>query len=261
MAKFCSNCGAQLEDGVKFCGSCGEKIISTQIENISPMPYENSKPATEIISTQTENISPMPYEVAEIKPQTVQDIFANAKSAAPQPRKIPPTYNTPPQPNYNFSQDEVYREDTTIMKTFFSTSGRLNRLRYFKRTMFIGIMGTILMFCVIGYGVSSRNTESATVLVGMLMLPCWVSSYCLNVRRLKDIGKIFDDSELSDSSIQLMAGSLFIIDFISMFLSGSALIAAYSIIFVCGVYILFKPGMVGSNKFGPDPLGNTRRFS
>ena len=23
MAKFCSNCGAQLEDGVKFCGSCG----------------------------------------------------------------------------------------------------------------------------------------------------------------------------------------------------------------------------------------------
>lgn len=23
LAKFCSNCGAQLEDGVKFCGSCG----------------------------------------------------------------------------------------------------------------------------------------------------------------------------------------------------------------------------------------------
>ncbi|MBQ6975799.1 MAG: DUF805 domain-containing protein [Selenomonadaceae bacterium] len=230
---FCPNCGAKLKANAKFCGSCGEKIISTQTENLPPMPYENSK------------------SVAEVKPQSVQDIFANAKSNS---------YNPPPKPKYNFSQDEVYKEDTTIMKTFFSTGGRLNRLRYFKRTMFIGIMGTILMFCVIGYAVSSRSTESATVLVGMLMLPCWVSSYCLNVRRLKDIGKIFD-SELSESSIQLMAGSLFIIDFISMFLSGSALIAAYSIIFVCSLYILFKPGMVGSNKFGPDPLGNTRRFS
>ena len=171
---FCPNCGAKLKANAKFCGSCGEKIISTQTENLPPMPYENSK------------------SVAEVKPQSVQDIFANAKSNS---------YNPPPKPKYNFSQDEVYKEDTTIMKTFFSTGGRLNRLRYFKRTMFIGIMGTILMFCVIGYAVSSRSTESATVLVGMLMLPCWVSSYCLNVRRLKDIGKIFDDSELSESSI------------------------------------------------------------
>ena len=147
---FCSNCGAKLKANAKFCGSCGEKIVSTQ----------------------TENISPMPYEVAEVKPPSVQDIFAKAKSAAPQPKKIPPTYNPPPQPNYNFSQDEVYKEDTTIMKTFFSTGGRLNRLRYFKRIMFIGIVGTILMSLVIGYAVSSRNTESATVLVGMLMLPC-----------------------------------------------------------------------------------------
>ncbi|MBQ7629358.1 MAG: DUF805 domain-containing protein [Selenomonadaceae bacterium] len=233
---FCPNCGAKLKANAKFCGSCGEKIISTQTENLPPMPYENSK------------------SVAEVKPQSVQDIFANAKSNS---------YNPPPKPKYNFSQDEVYKEDTTIMKTFFSTGGRLNRLRYFKRTMFIGIMGTILMFCVIGYAVSSRNTESATVLVGMLMLPCWVSSYCLNVRRLKDIGKIFD-SELSESSIQLMAGSLFIVEFISMFLSGlsgHAMIVTDSIILVCNLYILFKPGVVGSNKFGSDPLGNTRRFS
>ena len=233
---FCPNCGAKLKANAKFCGSCGEKIISTQTENLPPMPYENSK------------------SVAEVKPQSVQDIFANAKSNS---------YNPPPKPKYNFSQDEVYKEDTTIMKTFFSTGVRLNRLRYFKRTMFIGIMGTILMFCVIGYAVSSRSTESATVLVGMLMLPCWVSSYCLNVRRLKDIGKIFD-SELSESSIQLMAGSLFIVEFISMFLSGlsgHAMIVTDSIILVCNLYILFKPGVVGSNKFGPDPLGNTRRFS
>ena len=86
---FCPNCGAKLKANAKFCGSCGEKIISTQIENISPMPYENSKPATEIISTQTENISPMPYEVAEVKPQ-ISDydspIYGNGivlKSSAP----------------------------------------------------------------------------------------------------------------------------------------------------------------------------------
>lgn len=26
MSKFCQNCGAQLEDGAKFCGKCGTKI-------------------------------------------------------------------------------------------------------------------------------------------------------------------------------------------------------------------------------------------
>ena len=155
---FCPNCGAKLKANAKFCGSCGEKIISTQ----------------------TENISPMPYEVAEVKPQSVQDIFANAKSNS---------YNPPPQPNYNFSQDEVYKEDTTVMEMFFSTGGRLNRKRYFLRGLVIVIVEVFLMSLVIGYGFSSRNTESATLLVGMLMLPCWVSSYCLNVRRLKDIGK------------------------------------------------------------------------
>ena len=216
---FCPNCGAKLRANAKFCGSCGEKIVSLQTENISPMPYE-------------------------VKPQSVQDIFANAKSNS---------YNPPPKPNYNFSQDEVYKEDTTIMEMFFSTDGRLNRKRYFLRGLVIVIVEVFLISLVIGYGFSSRKIDIAMLLYAVVVLPAWVSSYCLNVRRLKDIGKIFD-SELSESSIQLMAGSLFIIDFISIFLSGYALIGAYSIIFVCGLYILFKPGMVGSNKFGPDPL-------
>ena len=29
MAKFCSNCGKPLRDGVKFCGNCGKKIAAT----------------------------------------------------------------------------------------------------------------------------------------------------------------------------------------------------------------------------------------
>ena len=223
---FCPNCGAKLRANAKFCGSCGEKIVSLQTENISPMPYE-------------------------VKPQSVQDIFANAKSNS---------YNPPSQPNYNFSQDEVYREDATIMKMFFSTDGRLNRLRYFKRGLVIVIVEVFLISLVIGDGALSRKTDIAMLLYAVVVLPAWVSSYCLNVRRLKDIGKIFD-SELSESSIQLMAGSLFIVNFISMFLSGHTLIVTYSIIFVCSLYILFKPGVVGSNKFGSDPLGNTRRFS
>ena len=229
---FCPNCGAKLKSNAKFCGNCGEKIISAQSENFSPMPYEISK------------------SVTEVKPQSVQDIFSNAKASS---------YTPPPQPNYNFSQGEVYREDTTIKEMFFSTDGRLNRLRYFKRGLVIGIVGTILMLCVIVYGVSSLNTETTALFSMTVMLPCWVSSYCLNVRRLKDIGEILG-SELSESSIQLTAGSILIIDLLSMFLSGYALIGAYSIIFVFGLYILFKPGVVGSNKFGPDPLDNTRRF-
>ena len=35
MAKYCSNCGAQIEENIKFCGACGNKIETTKAKTKS----------------------------------------------------------------------------------------------------------------------------------------------------------------------------------------------------------------------------------
>ena len=94
---FCPNCGAKLRANAKFCGSCGEKIVSTQTENISPMPYENSK------------------SVAEVKTQSVQDIFANAKSSS----------NTPTQKNFSDYDSPIYGNGIVLKSSAPISSKRL----------------------------------------------------------------------------------------------------------------------------------------
>ena len=34
MANFCSQCGAPLPEGAKFCGKCGKKVEEVLVENI-----------------------------------------------------------------------------------------------------------------------------------------------------------------------------------------------------------------------------------
>lgn len=47
MAKFCENCGAELEDGAKFCDSCGNAVEAESISNAAE-PVSNSDSKTTI---------------------------------------------------------------------------------------------------------------------------------------------------------------------------------------------------------------------
>ena len=38
MAKFCTNCGSEVKDGMMFCSGCGTKVV----ENVSMVHSENS---------------------------------------------------------------------------------------------------------------------------------------------------------------------------------------------------------------------------
>ena len=35
MAKYCGNCGAQLEDNAKVCGNCGTLLDNTKVEGLN----------------------------------------------------------------------------------------------------------------------------------------------------------------------------------------------------------------------------------
>lgn len=41
MAKFCEHCGAELEDGTKFCDSCGNPTETTALQSYNPPPEKN----------------------------------------------------------------------------------------------------------------------------------------------------------------------------------------------------------------------------
>ena len=50
MAKYCSNCGKELEKGAEFCGNCGKKIneTKTKTEKVEGEIVGNNQPKSKI---------------------------------------------------------------------------------------------------------------------------------------------------------------------------------------------------------------------
>lgn len=47
MAKYCSNCGKELEKGAEFCGNCGKKITENKVK-VEGEIVGNSQPKSKI---------------------------------------------------------------------------------------------------------------------------------------------------------------------------------------------------------------------
>ena len=135
-----------------------------------------------------------------------------------------------------------------LKEKFFSYKGRLNRKRYFLRGMVIGaIQGLIL-----GIDKASENnafhlSENTEIFLGLLMLAILLASiishFMLVIRRLHDNDKsgwwaVF----FSSYYISVLSPKLAIVNVIGWPLA---------------LYLLFKKGNNGFNRFGADPLGGT----
>ena len=307
---FCTNCGAKLRVGAKFCGSCGEKI-PLEDEKLPPMPYEKSKSVMEVYAekkaeAQIQAKSAIKLEKAlpapQTQPKSVAEVFAEQKKIAqaqvarenlinvynktknpPQATPPPCSENPTPQeslrPTYTPLSEYTlpYKEDVTIKEKFFSTQGRLNRQRYFNRTLLvifaqIILMGIISAICSTPWGDVTRSGEA---LIGMVGVAALIPKYCLDVRRLKDIGKAFPGTKAKDcteSTVQLGAAMYAVLGLINMYflnnwdpdsripMPGHAK-AISSMATGFWLWMQCKSGMVGANKFGEDPLANERRMN
>lgn len=144
-----------------------------------------------------------------------------------------------------------YEEDRDLVNMFLKTSGRLNRLSYFKRSMAIALIELVLLVPV--YTIFSDDwgnlSTFGTILSGVIILAGWVPFYCLMVRRLHDMDK---GETLAMISIGIeIFGSLLGGDVFSV----SALESiAYCVNALIALYMLFVPGTKGDNQYGPDPL-------
>lgn len=144
---------------------------------------------------------------------------------------------------------EYYVQDRGWKEMMLNTDGRLNRMRYFKRSL---LLGAIIFICVIiasiafsdKYGNPTSRMDTAIFVIAVLGCVC---GYCLNLRRLHDIG----GSNAKNIAFAVLGIDLLLCFDISESLSTIIGIVALPI----SLYMLFYPGTNGPNEYGPDPLG------
>lgn len=138
--------------------------------------------------------------------------------------------------------------DKTILEIFFKREGRLNRLRYFKRNLVIGLASAVIMFVIsLIFGDDVGNlTTTGNIIFFIVMMLMLVPSYCLAVRRLHDMDR---DELLAKLYIGGSAASYFL-----SFVLKQDFMPLSVVLVIVAFYILLVPGTSGTNKYGADPL-------
>ena len=146
----------------------------------------------------------------------------------------------------------AYIEDSTFQEMFLKPSGRLNRLRFFKRGLILGLINIALIIIIESifsdqYGIPNSTADLLTKIVGVAFL---VPSYFLDVRRLQDMNK---NNQLAIVNVA--------IGFIGVIANTNDPFDVSPIVVIAGIvavgiilYLLFTDGTHGTNAYGPDPL-------
>lgn len=150
-------------------------------------------------------------------------------------------------------EPEVYTEDKTMQEMFLKTTGRLNRLRYFKRVMVVTVATLAIgfpFFMIFSdeWGNLTSFGNMITTIIGIIAL---FPMYCLDVRRLQDMDK---DNTIAKISFVISAITVIIAPD-DVFTMDTSIAIVYLVNGAIGLYLLFSPGTKGENKYGPDPLG------
>lgn len=146
----------------------------------------------------------------------------------------------------------AYVEETTISQMFFKSYGRLNRLRYFKRKLVLGVLLYVLIFLgykVLGYQFGQDNSQAAiyNTFVSLIFV---VPNFFLNVRRLQDMNK----GKLLAVIYAIITSVMAFLDFTGInYMLYFSLFLATAVFFIGG-YMLISPGTNGNNRFGESPI-------
>ena len=123
-----------------------------------------------------------------------------------------------------------YRKDTGLWENLFKTNGRLNRLRYFKRSIGILFLYVILIIATVALSVDPASNElpvAGLIVCIVLSILFAIGSICLTIRRLHDLN---------------------LTGWLCLLMTVPAVNTAF------WIYTTFAPGTVGSNQYGGDPL-------
>lgn len=153
--------------------------------------------------------------------------------------------------NEFLKNEMVTANNETLKQKFFSTNGRIDRMTFFKRTLaLIGVeflLTFIVGFAVIMMTLNSPNSESImSAVITMIALAALFPEYCLNVKRLHDIGR--------DETLAKIFVGVGILGLATGFLELSTPMAISVVISIISVgfmfYLLFKRGEDKANEYG-----------
>ena len=148
-----------------------------------------------------------------------------------------------------------YVPDNTFAEMFLKRDGRLNRLRYFKRSLVLALINMVaIILCGVVFLAEWEETNDTFEIVTSIIALLFVyPDYCLNVRRLQDI----------DGDMRIAYGMAAVSVFFALFsdfASESVSVAQglLALVYIgIGFYLLLAPGTKGDNRYGADPLGNS----
>lgn len=159
---------------------------------------------------------------------------------------------TPEIPNAPVSNRRV--PDKGIYENFLRRDGRLNRWRYFKRIMLIGLVEFLILIVIFVMSTNALGqlSSAGNLAFKFLLAVGQIPLFCLMVRRLHDCGR---DEKLAYLSLALNAFTIIVSDYNGALAEPSLfenIVAALA--GVIGLYALFCPGTKGTNQYGEDPL-------
>jgi uncharacterized membrane protein YhaH (DUF805 family) len=148
-----------------------------------------------------------------------------------------------------------------MFKDMFTLSGRwgrLNRIRYFGYGSLAGLVWLISLVIVLLLAFGGLSALDANNLGGMwgallLIIPFYLAlvwvQICLTVKRLHDLNKS-GWWLVGAMAVSFVAGAITGMGDIMALVA----IALNVLLLVYGLWLLFWPGTVGDNQYGPDPL-------
>ena len=253
MAKFCTNCGSELNPGAKFCVNCGQKV--EQEQNPQAGAVAGVASSADISYKKSINDSPKQdgFAAANAQENVHTDANANtngnsnpkvnsdefkhtnaageadtdAYSAQAAPKAGKKFLNLGEGLNLLFKDSSADKE-AVFKELFFTSKGRLNRKSYIYRSIFLSLVLSVIQVVL----TFAANTIGALELLFAVLLLVsglfgFVASIMMLERRLHDLDK-------SGWWMLLLCVPL------------------VNILFY--IYILFFKGTEGPNQYGEDPL-------
>lgn len=157
-------------------------------------------------------------------------------------------YNSQPntKSGQNFFSEEYLKE------TFLSRNGRLGRFSYFKLQIVLTVAIILLDFIVEAFLLKEWETTNTLckIIELIISLSALYPTYCLTVRRLKDMNK-----SLSLANWYIFVEGIYTVgvnldDRFGYSTDGKGL----GLIFlIFTLYLIFTPGTSGANQYGEDP--------
>lgn len=253
MAKFCTNCGSELNPGAKFCVNCGQKVEQEQNQQAGAAAVAGVAAGADISYKKSINDSPEQDGFAAANAQENVHTDANADGnpkVNPDPDEFKHTnaageadtdaYSAQAAPkagkkflNLGEGLDLLFKDssadkEAVFKELFFTSEGRLNRKSYIYRSFFLSVVlfvvQGILSFAAETFGALDLLFSIVAFVLGIFQL---AANIMMGVRRLHDLDK---------------CGWWMLL-----------LLVPLVNLFFC-LYLLFFKGTEGPNEYGDDPL-------